>query len=240
MRSIRVSIAQNYLLRNRSDRDTMPPSFNFQALPPPSVNRHMCVAMKKPAYQIVTGDYSYDTWALLRQTSAMLDACMERGCQKAGLSVSAYILLHAVKHGPNPMTAYKLSHILNIRHNSCAQIVRRLVARGLLSRCVLDGKLSLDITEAGVQLLETVSSSNSIERVVKSLPAVQLQRVQNALLPLRDACMRELAMKDVGKMELSPPVSMETGQGIGSSLPWLSSDAFPSSPSQRRQSDIGP
>ena len=198
----------------------------------------MCIAMKEPAYLIVTGNHSHDTWALLRQTSAMLDACMERSCRKAKLSVSAYVLLHAVKHGPRPMTAYKLSHVLNIRHNSSAQIVRRLVARGLLSRCTFEGKQTLDVTEAGVQLLETVSSSNSIEGVVKSLPSVQLQRVQDALLSLRDACIRELAMKDMGKMELSLPVGMETGQGIGSSLPWLSSDAVPSSPSLKQQLDI--
>ena len=158
--------------------------------------------LKKKTYLAITGDPGYDTWALLRQTSTLVDKCLEQHCRHAGLSVTAYQTLQIVKRVPKPLSALKLSRMLDHQHHSTIELVNRLMAKGLLIRTTVDGKPSLEITEKGNELLDQVASMNCTDKIVENLDNDQLEQLKNGLKQLREAATRELGIADLGEIIL--------------------------------------
>ena len=169
--------------------------------------------MRTSIYIGTMGDKSYDTWTLLRQTYVIIDRLLARKCQLFGITVPAYEVLYMVKCGPKPMSAYMLAHILGREHHSVVELVNRLKGKGLITRTTIEGKPSLDITEAGSELLiKMLSTMPVIEELFASVGDDNIDKLREGLNPLREAGLQQLGLVDMG--EIKVPSADELCEGI--------------------------
>jgi len=154
-------------------------------------------------YQSVIGSPEYDTYILLRQTHELLDRVLTRRCQMHGTTPSAVDVLYTVLAGQKPMSAYKLARILGREHHSVVELVNRLKHKGLVTRVKVEGKSSLEVTEAGKEILAKVLSSRALLPVLRSIGPDTLSQLRESLLPLRAEAMHELGLMDYGELKFA-------------------------------------
>ena len=155
-----------------------------------------------------TGVSEYDAWLLFRQVYELCEMIQKRECQMAGISVSAFEVLYLLKSQPKPITAYKLATLLGHQHHSVVEIVNRLRSKGLVERKMMNGKSSLEITDAGDQALVKALSRGLLSRVLSSLGEDRVQRLMDDLMPLREVAMQELGLLDRGEIQIRPVADM--------------------------------
>lgn len=173
--------------------------------------------MRSSIYLGVMGNDHYDTWALLRQTHAIIDRIIARKCGLFGITVPAYEVLHMVKYGPKPMSAYMLSHILGREHHSVVELVNRLKQKGLITRTTIDGRSSLAITGEGDQLLaRMLSSMPVIEELFQAVDTENIELLKKGLVPLRQAAVQQLGLIDMGEVKI-PAVDQQRASLAGES-----------------------
>lgn len=164
------------------------------------------------------GVLEYDAWMLFRQVYELCETIQKRECQLAGISVSAFEVLYLIKSQPKPLTAYRLATLLGHQHHSVVEIVNRLRRKGLVERQSVNGKSSLEITEAGDQILVKALSRPILGQVVASLGPDHIKRLMEDLMPLRERAMQELGLLDRGEIKLQPLSEMRAlGNHKGSS-----------------------
>ena len=152
----------------------------------------------------------YDAWILLRQVYELCESIQKRQCQLAGISVSAFEVLYLIKSQPKPLTAYRLATLLGHQHHSVVEIVNRLRRKGLVERQSINGKSSLQITEAGDQTLVKALSKPTLGQTIGSLGSDHIKRLMEELIPLRERAMQELGLLDRGEIKLQPLSEMRT------------------------------
>jgi DNA-binding MarR family transcriptional regulator len=160
---------------------------------------------KRTVYSMYMGKMpkpEYDAWLVISQIYELCEMVQKRECQQVGISVSALEILYLVKSQPKPLTAYKLANLLSHQHHSVVEIVNRLRRKGLIERVVIDGKSSLEISEAGDEVLIRVLSRPILGDVLASLGNDKLRRMMDDLMPLRQAAMRELGFLDRGEIQV--------------------------------------
>jgi DNA-binding MarR family transcriptional regulator len=159
-------------------------------------------------YLVKMGNPYYDTFATLRQTNMLLDKLLNRRYQRFGLTYTSMEVLYAVAQGPKPISAYLLARILGREHHSVVELVNRLKRKGLIRRTTVNGRPSLEITDSGREVVSKVAAMPQLmETVFGSVPSEQLEQLQNALLPVRQAAMRGLGLVDMGEMKIPAPVN---------------------------------
>jgi DNA-binding MarR family transcriptional regulator len=159
-------------------------------------------------YLTSTGIQEYDAWLLISQVYELCETIQRRGCQMAGISPSAFDVLYLVKSQPKPLTAYKVAMLLGHKHHSVVEIVNRLRTKGLLKRQTVNGKSSLEITDAGDKALVKALSKPLPANMIGSMGADRIKRLIDDLMPLRQAAMQELGLLDRGEVRLQPPTEM--------------------------------
>jgi DNA-binding MarR family transcriptional regulator len=159
-------------------------------------------------YLSSTGVQEYDAWLLIRQVYGLCEEIQKRECRMAGISTSAFEVLYLVKSQPKPLSAYRVATLLGQRHHSVVEIVNRLRRKGLLERQMVDGKSSLEITDAGDKALVKALSRTLPGNIIGSLGTEHIQRLVEDLLPLRQAVVQELGLLDRGEVRLQPPTDM--------------------------------
>ena len=159
-------------------------------------------------YLTSTGIQEHDAWLLIRQVYELCETIQKRGCDMAGISTSAFEVLYLVKSQPKPLTAYRVATLLGQRHHSVVEIVNRLRGKGLLERQVVDGKSSLEITDAGDKALVKALSKPLLGNIIGSMGADRIKRLMDDLMPLRQAAMQELGLLDRGEVRLQPMTEM--------------------------------
>lgn len=181
--------------------------------------------MRTSVYLGSMGDVNYDTWTLLRQTYVIVDRLIARKCQLFGVTVPAYEVLYMVNCGPRPLSAYMLAQILGREHHSVVELVNRLKSKGLIARTTIDGRPSLDITDAGSELVaRMVSSMPIIEELFESVGADHVEQLRRGLVPLRAAALQQLGLMDMGEIKIPAVRHMRVG------APDRKSYAAPSAP----------
>jgi len=159
-------------------------------------------------YLGTTGVLEHDAWLLIRQVYELCEAIQKRECQMAGISTSAFEVLYLVKSQPKPLTAYKVATLLGHQHHSVVEIVNRLRRKGLLERRTVNGKSSLEITDAGDKALVKALSKPLLGNIIGSMGADRIKRLMDDLMPLRQAAMQELGLLDRGEVRLQPMTEM--------------------------------
>jgi DNA-binding MarR family transcriptional regulator len=159
-------------------------------------------------YLSSTGVQEYDAWLLIRQVYGLCEEIQRRECRMAGISTSAFEVLYLVKSQPKPLTAYRVATLLGQRNHGVVEIVNRLRSKGLLERQTVNGKSSLEITDAGDKALVKALSKPLLGNVIGSLGADRIKRLMKDLMPLRHAAMQELGLLDRGEVRLQPPTDM--------------------------------
>jgi DNA-binding MarR family transcriptional regulator len=133
-----------------------------------------------------------------------VDRVLARKCQLFGITVPSYEVLHTVKHGPKPMSAYALAHILGREHHSIVELINRLKAKGLITRTQVDGRPSLDVTESGSDLLVRMASTMPvIEDLFESMEKANIDKLRKGLTSLREEALHQLGLVDMGEIKLS-------------------------------------
>jgi DNA-binding MarR family transcriptional regulator len=159
--------------------------------------------MRTNVYLGSMGDVNYDTWTLLRQTYVIVDRIIARKCQVFGITVPAYEVLYMVKCGPKPMSAYMLAQILGREHHSVVELVNRLKGKGLLARTTIGGRPSLEITDAGSELIARMMASIPvIEELFEAVGPDHIEQLRQGLIPLRAAALRQLGLMDMGEIKI--------------------------------------
>jgi DNA-binding MarR family transcriptional regulator len=159
--------------------------------------------MRTSVYIGTMGDVNYDTWTLLRQTYVIVDRIIARKCQLFGVTVPAYEVLYMVKCGPKPLSAYMLAQILGREHHSVVELVNRLKSKGLVARTTIDGRPSLNITDAGSELVaRMVSSMPIIEELFEAAGPDHVEQLRQGLKPLRAAALQQLGLMDMGEIKI--------------------------------------
>jgi DNA-binding MarR family transcriptional regulator len=159
-------------------------------------------------YLGTTGVLEHDAWLLIRQVYELCEAIQKRECQMAGISTSAFEVLYLVKSQPKPLTAYKVATLLGHQHHSVVEIVNRLRRKGLLERRTVNGKSSLEITDAGDKALVKALSKPLLGNIIGSMGTDRIKRLMDDLMPLRQAAMQELGLLDRGEVRLQPMTEM--------------------------------
>ena len=159
-------------------------------------------------YLTSTGIQEYDAWLLIRQVYGLCEEIQRRECRMAGISTSAFEVLYLVKSQPKPLTAYRVATLLGHRNHGVVEIVNRLRSKGLLERQTVNGKSSLEITEAGDKALVKALSRTLPGNIIGSLGTEHIQRLVEDLFPLRQAVVQELGLLDRGEVRLQPPTEM--------------------------------
>ena len=154
-------------------------------------------------YQSTIGSPEYDTYILIRQTHELLDRVFTRRCQMYGTTPSAVDVLYTVLAGQKPMSAYRLARILGREHHSIVEIVNRLKRKGLITRVKAEGKSSLEVTEAGKEIVAKVLSNRVLLSVLRSVGSDTLRQLRESLLPLRAEAMHELGLMDYGELKFA-------------------------------------
>ena len=85
------------------------------------------------------------------------------------------------------------------------KLAARLKAKGLITRKTIEGKPSLEVTEAGAQLVAKILTTRSIQPVFQSLGKDGIKKLRDALTPLRAVAMHDLGLLDLGEMEFTSP-----------------------------------
>jgi DNA-binding MarR family transcriptional regulator len=113
------------------------------------------------------------------------------------------------------MSAYKLARILGREHHSVVEIVNRLRRKGLIARTTVDGKPSLEVTDAGEQALGEVLSKRVLLPMLRAVGTENLKQLEASLLPLRAQAMHELGLMDMGDLSFASvdEVSQDSGGG---------------------------
>ena len=159
-------------------------------------------------YLSSTGDKEFDAWLLIRQVYELCDAVQKRECRMVGITPSAFDVLYVVKSQPKPLTAYRVAGLLGHRHHSVVELVNRLRGKGLLERCMVNGKSSLEITAAGDKVLVRALSRPLLADTIHSIGSPRVQQLVEDLMPLRKAAMRILGLIDGGEVRLQPVAEM--------------------------------
>ena len=94
------------------------------------------------------------------------------------------------------------------------EIVNRLRRKGLLERWTVKGKSSLEITDAGDQVLVKALSKLLLNETISSLGTERIKRLMEDLMPLRQAAMQQLGLIDQGEVRLQQ-AWRQTGQFAG-------------------------
>ena len=161
-------------------------------------------------YLSTVGNEAYDTYLLLRQTDLLCEKLIGRICRLHGLTVPGLEVLYTVMAGPKPMSAYRLATYLDREHHSVVELVNRLKKKGWIARKTVDGRPSLEVTEAGRALVTKVLSTPALQPTFESLGKSGIKKLYEALLPLRAEAGHELGLMDLGEVRLTPPNELTT------------------------------
>ena len=154
-------------------------------------------------YLVKMGQPHYDAFAMLRQTHLLLDKLLNRRYQRFGLTMTSVELLYTVMQGPKPMSAYMLARILGREHHSVVELVNRLKKKGLIRRTTVDGRPSLELTKNARDIINQMSSTPQvIIPTFAQCSEEELEALQEALMPIRQAAMRGLGLADMGEMKI--------------------------------------
>ena len=154
-------------------------------------------------YQVKRGNPYYDTFAMLQQTYMLLDKLLNRRYQQYGVTSTSMEVLYTVMQGPKPMSAYMLARILGREHHSVVELVNRLKHKDLITRVTINGKSSLEVTDKGREIIaKAMATAQVIEPIFSRVSKEDMEQLQKALAPLREAAMRGLGLMDLGEMNI--------------------------------------
>jgi MarR family 2-MHQ and catechol resistance regulon transcriptional repressor len=146
--------------------------------------------------EIVSTD-AIHLWLVLMKAHAALRAHAEAHVRSLGLGFSDFAVLEVLLHkGPLPVNT--IGELVRLTSGSITTAIDRLVAKGLVSRCVHDidrRARVVSLTDAGRALIEAAFANHAaaIERAAGGLTAVEREQAAGLLKKLGRYAAAQLA-----------------------------------------------
>ncbi len=164
-------------------------------------------------YDLQLSDVGLTTWALLRQTWAVMEKVAETRLAEIGSTPERIAVLWACREHPGPLIPAEIARFVSRESQSVTGLINRMEAEGLVTRTpkrkgrpFTEIKLTAkgeELSAAGIKVLKNV-----IAGITSSLKPKDLEQIHEPLRALRQKAVEEL------HLELTLPPDLSTEETI--------------------------